>query len=190
MSPYARDVAFEIRTAGVRDAEALARVCLRSRRAGFPAFMPADQVDGRAEAQRAAQWRERFCVPDPRWFVLVADDARAVLGYCMAFAPSCDADAGPEVGELAALYIDPDAWGRGVGSALVTALFDRLRDEGYSRVTVWPHADNAAACRLYLRLGFTPDGARFPEQTTGLTLLRLTRPLVHSRWRRRRARVA
>ena len=51
----------------------------------------------------------------------------------------------PDYGELCALYVDPDHWGRGIGVALVSAararLFDlsiwdfEMRFSGYSQAT-------------------------------------------------------
>jgi len=143
--------------------------------------MPAHELDGRPEAERAETWRRRLTAGSSDWFVLVSGD-RELTGYCMAFTPSCDADAGPEVAEIAALYVAPRAWSCGVGSALVTSTLERMRRESFKRVSVWPLAANERALRLYAWLGFRPDGASFPEQETGLTKVRLAKPLRRLRW--------
>jgi ribosomal protein S18 acetylase RimI-like enzyme len=50
-----------------------------------------------------------------------------------------------------------DGWqGRGVGRAMLVALFDALRAEGITRVDCGCHRDNAGAWRFYEQLGFRP----------------------------------
>jgi ribosomal protein S18 acetylase RimI-like enzyme len=50
-----------------------------------------------------------------------------------------------------------DGWqGRGVGHAMLAALFDALRAEGITRVDCGCHRDNAGAWRFYEQLGFRP----------------------------------
>ncbi len=50
-----------------------------------------------------------------------------------------------------------DGWqGRGVGSAMLGALADRLRAEGVMRIDSACHRDNAGAWRFYERMGFRP----------------------------------
>lgn len=173
-----------VRSAVEADADAIARVCVRARRAGYRAFMRPDQLDGVPEAVRAELWQRRLRAGATRWFVLVSADPE-VAGYGMVFAPSCDADADARVAELAALYVDPDAWGRGVGTALVTRALDGLRERRFSELTVWTLADNARAVAFSRRLGFTPDGHRFDDPTTGLPTMRLRRPVAIRRWRQR-----
>jgi len=50
-----------------------------------------------------------------------------------------------------------DGWqGRGVGSAMLASLADRLRAEGATRIDSACHRDNTGAWRFYERLGFRP----------------------------------
>lgn len=50
-----------------------------------------------------------------------------------------------------------DGWqGRGIGHAMLGALFAALRAEGISRVDCGCHRDNAGAWRFYEQLGFRP----------------------------------
>jgi GNAT superfamily N-acetyltransferase len=64
----------------------------------------------------------------------------------------------------------PEARGRGIGTALLTALLERARDEGYERMALNAEIPNPAR-RLYARLGFVAVGE--PDegyQTMVLTL--------------------
>ena len=54
----------------------------------------------------------------------------------------------------------PDFRRRGAGRALVTALLDYARANGFCRVTLEVRISNAPAIALYESLGFTPCGTR------------------------------
>lgn len=60
---------------------------------------------------------------------------------------------------LAQVAVDPAWQGRGCGVRLVSASLGRLQRRGYATVSLLVADDNAAALRLYTRLGFAPQGA-------------------------------
>jgi GNAT superfamily N-acetyltransferase len=95
--------------------------------------------------------------------MLMAEDESGMLGFTVPGA-SRDADATSEVGEVRTMFAVPAAWGSGVGSALMAAALDDLRERGYSEATVWSFADNERANRFYERRGFTRDGAERTEE--------------------------
>ena len=53
-----------------------------------------------------------------------------------------------------AIAVVPSARGRGIGSALLTALLTRARDGGYEALSLAVDSDNAGAIDLYRRRGF------------------------------------
>ena len=59
---------------------------------------------------------------------------------------------------LTALWVDPSVRNRGVGGALVGAVEEWARDEGYDQVLLWVTEVNHNAERLYERHGFTRTG--------------------------------
>jgi ribosomal protein S18 acetylase RimI-like enzyme len=81
----------------------------------------------------------------------------AVMGYAFGrmeernYAALLDAH-----GALHDLYVEEAARGRGVASALVSAMLDRLRSLGASRVVLSTAHQNQAAQRLFAKLGFRP----------------------------------
>ncbi len=91
--------------------------------------------------------------------VLVAEgDGRGLLGY-VGCGTNRDPDPPPDAGEVRSMFVASSAWRRGVGSALMDAALDDLRERGYTAAVVWSFADNDPANAFYERMGFTRDGA-------------------------------
>jgi GNAT superfamily N-acetyltransferase len=156
-----------LRTAEPGDALAVAGVHVRSWQAGYRTLLPADYLD-RLRPQDRAQ-RYRFDILDPRQpATMVAVDAGAIVGFATT-SPARDPDAS-DLGELCALYVDPDWWGRGIGAALVTAARARLVALGFGHAIVWVLAGNARAERFYRIDGWTPDDGHRSQPMWGVTV--------------------
>jgi putative acetyltransferase len=92
--------------------------------------------------------------------VLVADNDNAIAGY---------ASLDDEAGFLHALYLRPEARGRGVGKALLDAT-KTVRPTGFALTVFEPNSD---ACRFYLREGLieVPEGRKTDTEEGIPTLL-------------------
>src|SRR5215207_4460565 len=86
------------------------------------------------------------------------DEAGAPLGYAVLSVKSSSAswDVGERIAELETLAVAEEARGRGVGSLLIEACRERLREEGISYWGVAVVEANEDATRLYERVGFRP----------------------------------
>jgi GNAT superfamily N-acetyltransferase len=86
------------------------------------------------------------------------------------FATTCaarDEDV-PGYAELAAIHVDPDAWGHGVGQALLAAARAHLLDSGFRHAILWVLVGNVRAERFYVKDGWAPDGSRRTDTVWGV----------------------
>jgi phosphinothricin acetyltransferase len=97
--------------------------------------------------------------PTGRHRLLVAADEGIVLGYATSsrWRPKAAYDTTVET----SVYCRADAVGRGIGTALYTALFDALRSEDIHRVVAGVSLPNPESIALHERFGFRPVGV-FP----------------------------
>ena len=135
-------------------------------------------LDGLSVEQRAERWRRILAETSEDEATVVALLDGQVVGFC-SFMPSRDEDAGERTAEVAAAYVDPEVWRRGVGSRLVADVVDTLRERGWTEATLWVFARNAHARDFYATFGFEPDGAEREEDwNPGEAQVRLRAPLV------------
>jgi GNAT superfamily N-acetyltransferase len=88
-------------------------------------------------------------------FLLVAQDDGQVIGVAYV-ATIRSAEHCGLVAWLEELYVAPDHRGRGIGTALMTAVLERAREAGIVAVDLEIDAGHARAASLYQRFGFRP----------------------------------
>lgn len=108
-------------------------------------------------------------VADPAHTIHVATFEELLCGLIVLL-PSRDADASASVGEIGALMVDPSAWRRGVGRALMDSALEASTASGYDDVTLWVFEENARARRFYEAQRFATDGATQKKQRNGYRL--------------------
>ena len=156
-----------LRPAIPEDALAVARVHVRAWQVAYRAVMPADYLAALRPEERAQRYD--FGTLDPaRPKTFVAVEADTVLGFAT-ISPARDEDAVGQ-GELCALYVEPDCWGRGIGQALATAARADLHRLGFSKAMLWVVAGNARAEQFYRADGWSPDGLRRARQVWNVTV--------------------
>jgi len=151
----------QIRPASPEDALAIETIRVRGWRSAYRHVFRASELDGLPiDPER---WRARLVVPPPGWDTIVCEDGGIVVGFAST-GPSRDED---ELGELYAIYVDPDAWSTGAGRALLAAAEGALA-VGYGAALLWVLDDNPRARRFYERAGWAPDGVRKAEERFGV----------------------
>ncbi|HVU76139.1 MAG TPA: GNAT family N-acetyltransferase [Gaiellaceae bacterium] len=150
-----------VRLATGDDAVAVETIRVRGWRAAYRHVFPPEQLD--ALPIDGERWRRRLVDPPPGWSTFVVEDGEAVVGFA-SVGPSRDVRG---LGELYAIYVEPDAWSTGAGRALMDRAEEQLRSE-YEAATLWVLEDNPRARAFYERAGWSPDGARKAEERWGV----------------------
>lgn len=94
-------------------------------------------------------------------------DAGRVLGFATT-RPGRDDDLTPGAGEVHSIYLAPEAWSRGLGSALLVTAVDDLRTRGFGPLVLWVIEANARGRRFYEQAGWRPDGPHQPIDFDGV----------------------
>jgi len=141
-------------------------------------LVPDAVLDGLSVEHREGVWRKLLSEDAEASFTLVAERNGDVAGFCSVAAPSCDDDAGDRTCEVAAIYVDLDAWRAGVGRALLDAALSEVRQGRWEEATVWVFAENAGANAFYERFGFAPDGGEVRHEPSGQMVVRLRASLT------------
>jgi mycothiol synthase len=95
-------------------------------------------------AREAEDWFD----PSVFWLVPSDDGAEVLASIWVKVVP------GEDSGEIYVLGVDPDAQGRGLGSALTARALDEMSRRGLRRATLYVEGDNVAARRTYEKKGF------------------------------------
>lgn len=156
-----------LRRAASSDADELAGVHVRSWQDGYRGLLPDDYLDGLRPEDRASRYSLDDGDPaSPTTIVAVASGN--ISGFATTAHARDDDVAG--LGELCALYVDPAAWGSGVGRALVEAAREQLAGQGFRSAVLWVLVGNDRAERFYARDGWEPDGSRRLSEVWGATV--------------------
>jgi ribosomal protein S18 acetylase RimI-like enzyme len=150
-----------IRPASPEDALAIETIRVHGWRSAYRHVYPVAELD--ALPIDPDRWRSRLHVPPPGWTTIVCEDEGRVVGFASS-GPSRDED---EIGELYAIYVEPDAWSTGAGRALMAEAERRLSSE-YDAALLWVLEDNPRARGFYERAGWAPDGVRKAEERLGV----------------------
>jgi len=146
---------------------AVARVHVRSWQVAYRTLLPDDCLDQLRPEDRAQKYD--FATLDPlKPRTIVAAEEGLIHGFATT-APSRDPDL-QHHGELCALYVDPDKWGRGIGAALIAGARASLSGLGFRNAFLWVLAGNVRAERFYGIDRWVPDGHRRTDSVWGVTV--------------------
>jgi ribosomal protein S18 acetylase RimI-like enzyme len=142
-----------IRSARRADAPTIEDIRIRGWRVAYRHIFDPGELDRiRPNPERFEADLER--PPTGRAAFVAVDDGR-VVGFAVV-GPSRDER---DLGELYALYVDPDSWSRGAGRQLIVHAEERLAQD-YAEAALWVLEENARARAFYERAGWQTDGAR------------------------------
>jgi ribosomal protein S18 acetylase RimI-like enzyme len=153
----------QIRDADPADTVAIATVARASWHAAYDDLLGADTVDATVDDWYAADSLQEEIAAvneDDDTVFLVGEQAGEIEGFATA-GPVADGERSPARADafVSRLYVDPDCWGRGIGTALIRRVTNRLQEAGHERVWLEVFAENDAGRGFYESLGFERVGA-------------------------------
>jgi GNAT superfamily N-acetyltransferase len=130
--------------ATVEDAEVCFRIARAAAIAGFQHVFPPDIYEYPDDAIRA-DWISALTNPDAETYIAFEDDeAVGVVSV--------------SDGVLQTLYVMPEFWSRGIGSALHDLALERLRSADVLEARLWTLTENHRARAFYERRGWRLTG--------------------------------
>jgi ribosomal protein S18 acetylase RimI-like enzyme len=138
-----------LRDAGPADAARIAALHAASWQVAYRGILPDAYLDHECAAERQRYWHARLVAPQPGGFVMLAEQADALLAF-LAVWPDPD---GRYDALLDNLHVAPEARGRGLGRTLLGATAMRLQAQGRHSLTLWVFDANDPALAFYRRLG-------------------------------------
>jgi len=98
---------------------------------------------------------------DPAASLLVGCDGDVVVAMALA-EPFRERDGAgpvrPDAGHVSMVFVDPERWGRGIGTRLLDALHEEMLAREWRTSSVWTRSENSRARRLYEGRGYGPTG--------------------------------
>ncbi len=154
-----------LRDAAPGDELAVASVHVRSWKVAYRGIVPASHLDAMRPEDRAS----RYTFGDrgergPK--TIIALEGGRVLGFTTV--GPCREEDHSGSGELYALYVDPDAWRRRVGTSLLEAASQRLAKGGFSHASLWVLSENVRARRFYEQQGWVPTDTVATREFVGV----------------------
>lgn len=144
-----------IRKATLRDAAAVTRIHLETAIAAYSDIFPSDAPAPTYE-ELLSVWTDWLTNADAIDRNLIAVQNGSMVGIGRAGPDPAD----PSVGHLSRVYVHPESWGLGAGTALYGAALDHLRAAGFTTATLWVLEHNSRARSWYERLGWHATGHR------------------------------
>lgn len=155
-----------IRLAQQADCGRLAELHVASWKDAYEGILPKAYLDSLSVERRCQNWETLLGSGESK--VLLHFDGCHLVGFG-ALCPSRDDD-GEGSGEVSAIYYEKSAWGTGLAAELMEMLQNELKNDGFSRVTLWVLRENARAQAFYRKFGFAADGAERKLERDSVTI--------------------
>lgn len=145
---------FTIEMATAKDLRAAAEVHSKAVRVAYPDVLPPGIFDAEHVAPEKVEkeFRELFERFGPRDTLLKAVAGNTVIGMCICGDDTDLEEAG--TGYVQRVYVDPDWWNRGVGTALVDRTIELLEGHGFKKLALQVLENNRKARAFYEKRGW------------------------------------
>ena len=161
-------VPHSIRHAQLEDADSIGAIQVHAWQAAYRGVMPDAYLDELDADDRAAYWHHQVLALLPAQRLEVIVDDGVVVGFAAA-GPEHDGQAAG-VGELYAINVDPQVWGRGLGRALLRSVTAELAGLGYREAVLWVVPQNDRARRFYESEQWRDDHVHREDEVFGVVV--------------------
>ncbi len=140
----------DIRDANIDDARGIAAVHVASERAAYRGIFQDVALNDLEIDERELTWRARIASRTSKTIVAIHDGK--ICGW-INFGATRDSSEADRTAEIRAMYVSPERWRMGVGTALWNFAKASL-NLSYSDVTLWVLESNDLARAFYAKVGF------------------------------------
>lgn len=155
-----------IRKATESDIPAIAFLHVEGWKGAYGGIVDQSFLDGLTVEKRIADWKNWMTAGETESF-LAERDGKPVgfvtIGRTKTPPPGSSPIRPSHSGEIYALYLHPDAWRRGTGTALLKHAARELKAKKHSTLCLWVLDGNARAKAFYERLGGQKLGGKMIE---------------------------
>jgi GNAT superfamily N-acetyltransferase len=137
-----------IRRGVIEDAPEASQMHARTWKVSYRGLVPDTLLDELSPARWETGWRRGFESMDPTRVVHVAEIDGRIVGFAGGGRARDGAPTG-YVGEVYAIYVDPDRQGQGIGKTLLKAAAQGLVERGLVPIVIWTLFDNPASRGFY-----------------------------------------
>ena len=163
-----------IRVATEADARGVAEVVVLTWQVVYKGIISDEGLAGLSIHERERCWVPRLRGSDPDssdGTTLVCEIGGKIIGFTT-HRPCGDEDKDrTSVGELVAIYLIPEYWGKGIGKQMLDEVMKHFQEQGVSEVSLWVIESNQRARRFYEIAGFQTDGVKKTEVKLGTSLV-------------------
>ena len=158
-----------LRQANVGDALGIAQVHVGTWQNAYLGMIPDSFLQGLSVEQRARNWVEVLESLDTESQIIVAEIDEVIVGF-IGIGPSQDSEES-DLGEVFAIYVDPNFQSQGVGSKLMHEGIQLLKNQGLTGAVLWVLDQNIGTRVWYESHGWEFNGRSKTEKRADFELL-------------------
>lgn len=144
-----------IRYANEEDSKVLGNIHSESWKKAYKAIIP-DNILNNISAEKRERYFYRVLSEKLEMIALIFKEGKAV-GF-ITFGSCRDGDLDSSWGEIWGIYLLTEYWNQGLGTKLIHWGINELRNNGFSKISLWVLEKNINARNFYKKLGFHHDG--------------------------------
>ena len=148
----------EIRLAQRAELARIAEIHVTSWRVAYRGLIPAEILDSLSIENRLSAWQRWYEAQGSHLWAAYRDGH--MLGFARLQPAPPSEELPPKFGELTHLYLDPAAYGSGVGRSLFRHAVGSAREASLAGLALWVLEENSRARVFYEREGLVTDGSR------------------------------